>query len=481
MRSGGMSILQAMGDPNLFRDHFPGDTWEAWRAYLAALFGLPMSDDQLALYRQHTGRTTPPTEPFKESALIVGRRGGKSRAMAFLAVYLACFRDYKPFLAPGEMATVGIIAADRRQARTIMRYITGAMHSIKLLAPMIDEELSESVMLTNNVVIEIATASFRVTRGYTYCAVVADEISYWRNDNSANPDKEIIAAIRPGMASIPGAMLIMASSPYAKRGVLYDTFKRHYGVDDARVLVWKASSAEMNPALDPAIIAEAYEDDPAAASAEYGAEFRSDISSFCDREVIEACTMPGRHELPPISSHSYCAFVDPSGGSNDSYCVAIAHAERTGTGPDAVTTAVLDAVREYKPPFSPENVTAEIADLVAKYRCRTVTGDRYAGEFPRELFAKRNIEYRLSDRPASEIFRDTLPLLNSGRVELLENNRLAQQLIALERRTVRSGRDSIGHPVGGHDDLAVSVCGAVLLCSGDTITDVVSRWRALSS
>ena len=73
-----MSILQAMDDPNLFRDHFQGDTWQAWRAYLASVFGLPMDDAALALYRHHTGRTTPPTEPFKESALICGRRAGKS-------------------------------------------------------------------------------------------------------------------------------------------------------------------------------------------------------------------------------------------------------------------------------------------------------------------------------------------------------------------------------------------------------------------
>ncbi len=80
------------------------------------------------------------------------------------------------------------------------------------------------------------------------------------------------------MASIPGSILMLASSPYAKRGELYAAFRRHFGKDDARVLVWKADTATMNPKIDPAIIAEAYDSDPEAARAEYGAEFRDDLS-----------------------------------------------------------------------------------------------------------------------------------------------------------------------------------------------------------
>jgi DNA-directed RNA polymerase subunit RPC12/RpoP len=44
---------------------------------------------------------------------------------------------------------------------------------------------------------------------------------------------------------------------------------------------------------------------------------------------------------------------------------------------------------------------------------------------------------------------------------LLDSQRLATQLCSLERRTARSGKDSVDHPVGGHDDLANSACGAL--------------------
>ena len=114
-----MTILEAMRDPALFAPWFtPEAPWWAWRAFLAVLFGLPLSGDEAASVRRHTGRQALPTAPAREAWLVVGRRGGKSRIAALVAVYLACFRDYRSALAPGERGTVMLLAADRRQART---------------------------------------------------------------------------------------------------------------------------------------------------------------------------------------------------------------------------------------------------------------------------------------------------------------------------------------------------------------------------
>ena len=377
------------------------------------------------------------------------------------------------------MPTIAIIAADRRQARIILRYVTGALRSIDLLRPLIAEETAESVTLTNGVVIEVATASFRVTRGYSFAAVLADEVAFWRSDESANPDTEIITAVRPGLSSIPGALLMLASSPYSKRGILYSLFKRHYGRDDGRVLVWRGSTAEMNPSIDPELIAEAYADDPASASAEYGGEFRSDISAFVTRDAVDACTVVGRYELPRISANRYVAFVDPSGGSSDSMTLAIAHAERDGTGYNPPIRAVLDLIREVKPPFSPEAVVADFATTLRSYGISRVVGDRFGGEWVRESFSKLSITYDLSDRPKSDIYRDTLPLLNSGRAELLDLPKLSAQFCGLERRVARGGRDSIDHSPGAHDDVCNAAAGALLLTIGNGVGTAIDRARIL--
>ena len=238
---------------------------------------------------------------------------------------------------------------------------------------------------------------------------------------------------------------------------MWDAFKRHYGRDDARVLVWRGTTEQMNPTIDPAIIAEAREADPEAASAEYDAQFRSDIAAFVAREVVGAATVPGRHELPFRSGVRYAAFVDPSGGSADSMTLAIAHKEGD--------TAVLDVVREVRPPFGPDSVVMDFAATLRTYGLRAVTGDRYAGEWPRERFKVHGIDYKLSDKPKSDLYRDMLPLLNSGQAELLDLSRLSAQLIGLERRTARSGRDSIDHAPGAHDDIANAVAGALLSVS----------------
>ena len=256
------------------------------------------------------------------------------------------------------------------------------------------------------------------------------------------------------MATIPRAMLLCASSPYARRGVLWDAWRRHYGQEESSVLVWKAPTRTMNPNVPQRVIDEAMERDPASASAEYGANFRVDVETFISREVLDAACVPDRHELPPLSNNIYFGFVDPSGGSADAMTLAIAHRDRP------TNRVVLDAVRERRPPFSPEDVVAEFAQLLKSYRCTRVTGDRYGGEWPRERFRTHGITYDLAEKPKSDLYRDLLPLLNSGRIELLDNPRLTAQLCSLERRTGRGGRDSIDHAPGAHDDLANAVAGA---------------------
>ena len=298
-----MTLLEALRDPNLFQPFFKRSSWRKWLTFLAALFAEKPLDDDLEVYRACTQRTAWPTSAFTEAALIVGRRGGKSRILALIAVYLACFRDYSPYLAPGEIARIGILAADRNQARVIFRFVTGLLEAVPLLKPLIVGGDSETIILSCRVHIEIATASFRSTRGFSYAAVLCDEVAFWRSDESSmNPDREILRSLRPGLASIPGAMLLLASSPYAKRGELYAAYRRHFGKDTAststsgRVLVWKADTQTMNSSIDPSVIQEAYETDPEAARAEYGAEFRTDLADFVSREVVDSVTMWGRHE-----------------------------------------------------------------------------------------------------------------------------------------------------------------------------------------
>jgi hypothetical protein len=116
-------------------------------------------------------------------------------------------------------------------------------------------------------------------------------------------------------------------------------------------------------------------------------------------------------------------------------------------------------VREVRPFFSPSAAIDDLAVLLKNYRIWQVTGDHYAGEFPRDLFRKHGIAYNVCKSPKSDLYRDLLPLLNSGRIVLPRNDRLVSQIVGLERRVTRAGKDSINHGPNCHDDVANCVAG----------------------
>lgn len=202
-----VTIRDLMVDADLFGGQFGGESWAAWRTLLAGFYGLHLAKKELDTFSSLTGLNEPPGQPMDELWRAIGRRGGKSQIAALLAVFEAAFGNYTDRLSPGEVATVMVLAQDRKQARTVMRYIAGLFHSNPMLERLIYREQGESIELLNRTVIEVQTASFRAVRGYTVACVIADEIAFWRSDESANPDWEIINALRPAMATLGGNFL----------------------------------------------------------------------------------------------------------------------------------------------------------------------------------------------------------------------------------------------------------------------------------
>ncbi len=452
-----MNVVDLMTHPRLLGRTFVGESWAAWRVLLAVIFGLPLAGRELVLFRMFTGRNAPRNAGYREAWLICGRRAGKSQIVALIAIFLA-LQNYAEHLSPGEVPIVAVLGADRPQALVVFKYTRGLLHSCPALKKLIVRETAQSIELTTGVTIEVATSSFRSIRGRTIVAAICDEIGFWMDDTTANPDTEIVGAVRPTLITTRGR-LIGFSSPYGKSGVLYDAHATHYGVDDSEVLVWQASSVSMNPTLDQAWIAKEIKTDPERNTSEYLATFRDGIAAFVSRESAESCVVEARHSLPPLEEFSYCAFADPSGGRGDSFTLAIAHRE------SEEHPVVIDVVREVRPPFSPETVVAELVPLLRMYDCREVSGDRYAAGFVVDAFAKHDVVYVASELTKSALYIELLALINSGGVELPDHPKLLTQLCSLERRTARSGRDSIDHPRKAHDDLANCVAGAAWLAS----------------
>lgn len=465
------TMREALADPNLLGDVLVGDSWSVWRMMLIAAMGEPLLDNERAIFKRFTGRAREPLQRVDEAAFVVGRRGGKDRAAATLAAYVAGCCEH-PRLVRGERGVVMLLAPDQDQSTVTLNYIKAAFEASPILRQMVTSSSRDSLSLEHlddagnrvcEIDVEVRAASFRRLRGRTCVMVIATEAAFWYSDESSNPDSEILNAARPTLATTGGPLIII-TSPYARRGETWSIYRRHYGPEgDPLVLVAQGASRDFNPTLSQSVVDRALERDHAAASAEYLAQFRTDVESFVAREAVDACVDQGVFERPAISGLRYRAFVDPSGGSADSMTVAIAHKEGD--------ERVLDCLREVRPPFSPAAVVAEFATTLKSYRVSSVSGDRYGGEFCRELFRQHGIKYEPAAKPKSDLYRDALPLLNSRRVALLDHARLVNQLCGLERRTARGGRDSIDHAPGSHDDLANSACGALVdLGTGSTYT-----------
>jgi hypothetical protein len=447
-----VTLRKALADKKLLGGILQGASWRAWRILLMAAVGEQLHDDEREVFKRLTLREREPNKRVDELVCVIGRRGGKSRAIGLLATYIAGLNTH-PNLVPGETGVVLIISADKRQAAVCLDYIHSNFTDSPLLSQLVVNRTQTDLNLSNKVSIRVRSSDFRRLRGPTYLAVIGDEAAFWRSDDgSSNPDVEILNSVRPGLSTSNGPLMLI-SSPYSRRGELFHIFQQNYRPDgDPAVLVAKGTSREFNPSLSQSVVDRALERDPAAAAAEYLAEWRTDVESFVSREVVEAAIPPGRRELPPLPDVHYTAFVDPSGGSGDSMTLAIVHVEGQ--------RVVLDLVRERFPPFSPANVVAEFAQTLKSYKISTVRGDRYGGLFPRELFALQEIEYKVCDQTKSDLYQSLLPLLNSGQIDLLDHKRLKAQLCGLERRTARGGKDSIDHAPNGHDDIINAVAGA---------------------
>jgi len=456
MRRCSVSLRKALSDPKLLGNALAGDSWLAWRVLLIAAAGESLTDAERAVFTKLTGRARESGKPVHELVAIVGRRGGKSRAMAVLLCWIAGLCDHRGMLAPGETGVALCISRDQRIARIILGYVEGILEASPYLRGLIQNRTQDTIELANRVNIEVRPCNHRTLRGPTYVCIVADEVAHWYTSvDFANPDIEVLSAVRPGLMTTRGPC-IMVSTAYAQAGVLWDAYRRDYGADGSPgILVAHGTSRDLNPSLPQAEIDRELERDPVRNRAEYLSEFRADIEGFISRSAVEACVGDYR-ELPPRNGVVYFLFLDAASGSEngDSYAISVGHKEG-----DQI---VIDAVCETIPPFSPAAVVDDVLlPLCKAYKVTRAWGDNYAGNFPKELVRKAGLYYDLWPQHKSEIYRDPLlPLINSKRITLPRIDRLINQCCQLERSVKRSGRDEISHPTHGHDDLINSVAGA---------------------
>jgi hypothetical protein len=435
----------------------PIETWATWLTGLKAAFHLELDASELEMFRTIAGDRSLPDRRVREFWAIAGRGSGKSRIAAAVSIYLALFQKHK--LAPGERGMVLVIAGTIDQARVVFEYIDGFLTASSALRREIVARNRLEIRLRNGIVIACHPNSFRSVRGRTLVACIFDETAFWRDETTATPDTEVYTAVLPGLAR-PNGMLIAISTPYRRLGLLYQKYRDYFGVDDNDTLIVQGASKVFNPTLADAVISAQRAADPTGSGAEWDALFRDDLASFLDDQSIDAAIDHARPlELPPREGVPYFAFVDMSGGRRDLSTCAIVHVEGEG---DAIRY-VADAVRGRA--GDPAAAVLEFVALAKQYRCTVITGDNYAAEWVAGAYREAGAEYRRADLVRSELYLAGLPLFTRGIVSIADQAPLIRELRLLERRTARSGRDSVDHGKGGSDDFANALFGALHLAA----------------
>jgi hypothetical protein len=449
-----VNILDFMETPELCGDRFTGESREAMRAVLSGAFCIPMQGERLNLFSKLSGGRKPPTQRVRELVVIAGRRSSKTETAAAAAVYLATvgaeLEGTLRKLQPGERGVISVIAVDRSQSKVAVNYIRGMFDASPTLAALVDKETTDGVELRNGVTIEVQTNSYKAVRGRTLICAVFDEACFYRSDSeSASSDIELYRACVPGLATT-GGMLIIISSPYWRKGLAYDKWKRHYG-QNSDVLVIQGATYDFNPTIDQRIITEALSEDYEAAKSEWLGEWRDDVANFLNADVVNRSVRASPLELPFQRRHTYFSFVDAAGGGKDEFTMAIGHKEG-----ERIVTDVLRARCGV-----PAEIVEEYAALMHEYYVTEATMDRYAGSWPADEFNRHGIETKISEQAKSGLYMDSLNALNSGQVELPPDETMVRQFLNLERRTRRGGGESIDHPVGGHDDRSNACAGLI--------------------
>jgi terminase large subunit-like protein len=452
-----LSISQVLTDPRLLGSELSGGSWSTWLTTLKAAFGLPLDDDERAVFKTIAGDRSPPTSRVRELWVAASRRSGKSRMAAALACYFALFVKHK--LSAGERGMVLVLAMSMDQAQTVFSYALAFLRNSSVLAKEIDTFTRSEIRLRNGITISIHSNSFRSVRGRTLCACIFDEVAYWRDDTTATPDTETYTAVLPSLLTTNG-MLIGISSPYRRTGLLHNKHKQYFGVDSDDTLVVQGSTLTFNKTLNEQSIAAQQAADPTASRSEWLGEFRDDLVGFLDDAIIDAAIDRDRPlELPPQPGIFYRAYVDVSGGAvgGDAYTISVAHKDlQSGR-------LIIDVVRGRSGPFDPQILTEEYADLCKQYRVGSVNGDYYSAEWSSSAWQKTGTSYIRSLLTASAIYLEALPLFTRQLVSLPDHPTLLRELRLLERSPTKMGKDQVTHPRGQHDDFANAVCGALNL------------------
>ena len=379
-----MDIGAAFSDPRVFGPWFQGHSWDGWRTVLRGAFGEKMTKAERTFFHS-VAKRAPPSSRVRELLVVSGRRSGKDSVASGIAAHIAA--SFEPgALRPGERAVVALLAVDRGQAQVVLGYLRSYFERIPALAALVEFATDSGFRLKNCVDIEIVTNDHRSIRGRTLLCVICDEVSYWRSENSASPDREVYRAIRPGLLTLaPRSLMILITTAYRRSGLAYERWSKYFGRDDPRTLVVHAESRQLNPTLPQSEIDEALAEESASRGGRLSfAMARRPRDLRCEKSSSRRPSTSGCRFGSATSAIAMCRSSTPPADKRHFTC-AISHREGQ--------VAILDCLIEVPAPFNTSAATAQVASALRSYGLASTMGDDYASGWVVAEFARNGIKF----------------------------------------------------------------------------------------
>lgn len=404
-------------------------------------------------------------------AVVCGARGGKSYiAVALRLVFGMLVRDLST-MAPGQRAVALIIAPNDKLRREVSNYARGAVRSKPELEAMIVEDGADGFGLRRpdgHVVrfeTGVATAGGYGARGRALTDFALDECAFFRDSSFKVNDEEIY---RAGAARVlPGGQTIVASTPWAQAGLLYDVYKRNWCKPTDALVAHAPTLLFHDSKMTREIVEREERRDPDNAKREFGAQFMTGGTTvFFESAAIDAAVTDEPFVMQP---HDFIAAGGDFGFRSDSSALVMVALR-------GETLHVFDGAEE-RPvdgPLKPSQTVSAFAAKIAG-RCGELMADQHYREAIAELLEKHALYYIPAPTQPAETYVRARMLLRECRVKIHPlpfRERMLQQMREVHGKPTSGGGMSIVHPrwaTGGHGDLVAALVLALWQVSGDEV------------
>lgn len=399
---------------------------------------------------------------------VCGARGGKSYVLGSLRLLHLALTVPLTTLAPGELAVALIVAPDMRLAHQVLRYALGAAEAVPEIKAMITANRADGFTLRRpdgrTVSIEClpATRGGSAVRGRSLVGALLDESAFFRDEGYQINDAELYRAVAPRV--LRGGQVIVASTPWAEAGLLFDFYRRNFGTPTDAICAHAPTLLLRDDEHTRLYVQRERARDPANASREFDAEFMpSGTGTFFDSRAIkgstdEALVLPVKRD-----PNWYVSIGADFGFRSDSSALVVVQ-----RSPDLfIVSDVVELIPGRDKPLVPGEVVRDFAGVVQRYQADYIVAD---GHY-RESIAEHLNAYSLAlnDAPdgalgKSETHQVVRALLHEGKLRLPNHDRLLRQLHELVSKPTPGGGISITSPrwrTGGHGDLVSALVLAV--------------------